>query len=296
MKKYLVFILGVCTAALLPRFVLAHQPVDVVSGLTNPITVIQVQDPEISKAYYDTLTGSGRWYVIDSATPFHLYLNILVPEKSKPEETFAAKVYIEGGDMIGVVDGTTGAWIPYHEPFANDEYRKGPEFETDLPAGRYDIEVVGVENKGNYVLAVGKTEKFGVKETISSLNTIPHLKRTFFYVPPATFALSYLGAGQLMVYVLLGFGLGALLRIFILRKHDSLSTTALAGKKAPIGKIIRINFIVSSTVLVSISILFWLPLFLLIAGFIYFWASIGWSTIHTLLEKNRLSDTPPKAP
>ena len=68
-------------------------------------------------------------------------------------------------------DGESFPWQAWYEPYARDNYWKGPEigtntnkeFKTSFPlaAGTYYIKVYNKNNQGHYSLAVGEAEFFG---------------------------------------------------------------------------------------------------------------------------------------
>ncbi|MHC5172413.1 MAG: hypothetical protein ACYSPJ_01410, partial [Planctomycetota bacterium] len=71
--------------------VFAHQP-----RLVGTETVVHVSLPEISKAYYGSLSGTPVTYHIEAAEPFRLYLNTLVPVMEGIEKDVSAKVLKQG--------------------------------------------------------------------------------------------------------------------------------------------------------------------------------------------------------
>lgn len=163
---------------------LAHQPVIVESE------VIQIEKPEISRAFYDELEGRPCSYFIDSEKEFDLYLNLLVPKNTNPEGRYSAHVYrIKDGkrELLAEIDGEAAVWKEFYEPFGGDTYLKGPEYKRLVPAGRYEIEVYSRDNLGKYVLAVGEKEAFGFKEIVKVYADVPRLKSEFFGSSPLTF-------------------------------------------------------------------------------------------------------------
>lgn len=155
----------------------AHNP-RIVS--TNEIIV---KDPEISQAFYDTLSGKPKIYRMDSAKEFNLYLNLLVPKTTNPNGRYSANVYLLDGQNkipVAVLDGDKAIWTEFYEPFGGDYYYKGPEFKKLAPSGKYDIEVFSKDNKGKYVLAVGEKEKFGLADSAKLVWILPKLKTAFF--------------------------------------------------------------------------------------------------------------------
>ncbi|MDD5398487.1 MAG: hypothetical protein PHU70_05335 [Dehalococcoidia bacterium] len=159
----------------------AHQP-RLVCG--DPVTVV---DPEVSKAYYATLSGAPHTYIIESQKPFLLYLNILVPASSNPQGKYSAIVYrVDAGVRVEFarLDADSVDWKEFYEEYGGDYYLWGPEYEATVPEGRYEVEVFGNDNQGKYVLATGKVEDFPPVEIARTLLVLPVLKVQFFQYPP----------------------------------------------------------------------------------------------------------------
>ena len=166
----------------------AHQPRLVygeISTIENPFIIT---NPEISQAFYGELKGSPDYYVIESLTPFNLYLNILAPAGIKLERKDFS-VDVNNGEIL--LNGTNMTWTKFFEPFAGDNYWKGPEAETNA-SGKYLIKVFNADNEGKYSLAVGKTESFPVGETVKTIFLMPRLK-IFFETSPFTAFFNIIG-------------------------------------------------------------------------------------------------------
>jgi len=163
---------------------LAHQPVIVEKDS------IQIEKPEISRAFYDELKGRPRSYFIDSEKDFDLYINLLVPKNTNSGGRYSAHVYrVKNGQraLLTEIDGGSVVWQEFYEPFGGDTYVKGPEYKHAVPAGRYEIEVYSQDNLGKYVLAVGEKEFFGPKEIAKVYTDVPRLKGEFFGSSPWSF-------------------------------------------------------------------------------------------------------------
>ena len=181
MKRIISFIISFL---LIASSVLAHQPVIVEQE------VIEIEKPEISRAFYDELQGRPRLYKIDSEKDFDLYVNLLVPKNTNPKGRYSANIYqIKDSQrmLLAKVDGNSVEWEEFYEPFGGDTYLKGPEFKRAVPAGKYEIKVYSHDNRGRYVLAVGEKEFFGPKEIVSVYTKIPRLKKDFFESNPLSF-------------------------------------------------------------------------------------------------------------
>lgn len=158
--------------------VVAHQPRVVDSEM------IEVLDPEISKAYYGELEGEQHIYSINSEQEFSIYVNVLIPGKELTH-TVSAEL-VKDDKVIYFLDGEDFQWEPWYEEFAKDWYMKGPEYGKEfksterLPAGKYEIKVYNAENEGKYVLAVGDIEMFSANEIAKAAIIVPQLKVYFF--------------------------------------------------------------------------------------------------------------------
>lgn len=167
-------------------------------------TEIMVENPEISKAYYGWLQGKPAVYAISSAKSFLLYLNLLSPRIDSGWTDYSARIY-KDGKLFAEVPADNSLWMVAYEPFANDYYAKGPEYETAALAGNYRIEVGNSGNSGNYVLAVGKTEDLSLGQFLRTLAVLPGVKQEFFGKPwwDAYNNLIGLGAFVALVFLLM---------------------------------------------------------------------------------------------
>ena len=156
----------------------AHQP-----NLVGTRTLVQVIEPEVSKAYYGEMIGRPVVYEIRAAAPFSLYVNILVPDLPGIRTDLVAEVLTDG-EVLTVLDGRQFSWTKFHEPFAGDDYLMGPEYKSQVAAGTYTIRVSNGSNRGKYVLAVGEVEKFPPSVILRTLLDMPKLKKDFFEKSP----------------------------------------------------------------------------------------------------------------
>ena len=172
-----VVMLFIVLSLLLPP-VFAHQP-----RLVATETVVHVSLPEISKAYYGSLAGKPVTYHIEAAEPFRLYVNTLVPVMEEIEKDVSATILKEG-TVVAHLDASAHYWETFHEPFAGDDYFRGPEYVSMQDAGSYEIHVSSPDNQGKYVLAVGDVEAFPLPELIKTYAVLPRLKSEFFEKSP----------------------------------------------------------------------------------------------------------------
>ncbi|MFA6375977.1 MAG: hypothetical protein WCX69_01080 [Candidatus Paceibacterota bacterium] len=165
-----------------------------------------VADPEVSRAYYGWLSRRPAAYLIDSRQPFSLYLNLLAPQIENARLDFSMKIY-KDGDLLETRSGADAFWQVDYEPFANDYYLKGPEYEAQMPAGNYEIEIYNSGNSGNYVLAVGKKEDLSFGQFLRTLAVLPQVKQEFWGKPIWQAYNNFIG---LAAFILLVFSLVAI--------------------------------------------------------------------------------------
>ena len=193
-----------------PLKVLAHQPRLVEMGIIN------LTEPEISKAYYGNLSGKPQIYTISTSSPIDLYVNILVPLIEGPEKNVTVKIF-KGEQPMGILSPKKDDWKEFFEPFGQSMYWKGPEFKVRADAGKYKIHVQSTEKSIRYVLATGEIEAFDGPESLNAILLIPKLKKDFFEESPLSFILSPLGWGYVLLLQLLviltGFVISKILNI-----------------------------------------------------------------------------------
>jgi hypothetical protein len=274
-KLFLFFLLIV----FVPISVFAHQP-RVVSG-----QVINVEDPEISKAYYGELFGAPNKYIIDSQEEFNFYISISVPANINPDGRFSARVYNLDKERqeILFLDSSSKDWEMFHEPFGNDDYIQGPELKKILPAGQYEIEVFNIDNIGRYVLAVGEKEFFPPSEIASSMMVIPKLKKEFFEVSPITFLFSPFGVVYIIFMFLFSFVFSFIYRAVLrrisknkVRQASKNISSADRWLRAFIGLVLFVWAISTS----------WSPILLFFSGFCFFEAIFSWCGFYAAIGKN----------
>ncbi|NIP54649.1 MAG: hypothetical protein GWN55_16335 [Phycisphaerae bacterium] len=199
MKPYIIKIF-IFTALLLvtPLFANAHQP-RIITGSET----VNIENPEISQAFYGVMTGEPANFQIVSEEPFRLYAGVLVPDIEEIDKDVSAEIIsLEDPKIKILLDGSTHEWERFHEEFANDWYFNGPEMEeTEVPAGTYNIRVFSNDNQGKYVLVVGKIESFPLDEIINTIITLPELKKDFFNKSPLTAYFNLVGLFMLIIFV-----------------------------------------------------------------------------------------------
>lgn len=159
----------------------AHQP-RLVMGKDAPMgDPVEVEEPQISQAYYGELNGTPQYYRITSDEPFLLYAGLLLPDiVGQQPYSVSAEVLDSSGKRILFLDGDAHDWEPFFEEFGGDWYLNGPEAEKELQPGTYYIKVFNDDNSGRYSLAVGKEEHFSFFDMIEAYVAIVLLKQLFF--------------------------------------------------------------------------------------------------------------------
>jgi hypothetical protein len=191
----------------------AHQP-RIVSGEE----IIQIENPEVSQAFYGELNGEPAYFEINSIEPFRFYIGILVPDLEGVKKDISARVYLEEVNdekELLFLDGSNYNWEPYYEEFAGDSYYKGPEISKDFGKGKYIIEVFNSNNQGKYVLVIGEREEFPPKEIIKTIILLPSLKKDFFNKSPFTAYFNLTGL-FLLIFLLVISGIVILISSLVL--------------------------------------------------------------------------------
>lgn len=176
-------LLFIFVLALIP-VCLAHQP-----RIIESSSLITIQNPEISQAFYSELKGQSAFYRIESENPFVLYLNLLVPKISSTRTDFSLEIsyFNLSYNLVSQTTLNSSDWTEFYEEFAGDYYLRGPEIEKNSSPGFYELRVYNPENQGKYVLAVGKVESFPAKEALNALVSMPRLKAFFDKSPIKSF-------------------------------------------------------------------------------------------------------------
>jgi hypothetical protein len=202
---------------------LAHQP-RIVSG-----ELTQIENPEVSQAFYGQLKGKPDYYQIKSDGPFSFYVGILVPDLEGIGKDISVEIRKgheyderqpehehEKGEILFFLNGLDHEWTYYYEEFGGDSYYKGPELRrnpdeeglprgVDVDEGTYTIKVFSPDNEGKYVLVVGEREEFPLNEVINTLFVLPRLKAEFFGKSPWTAYFNLIGLFLLIsVLVIVG--------------------------------------------------------------------------------------------
>jgi len=180
---------------------------------------VAINNPENFQLFYDELKGAPRSYTIDSATGFNLHIDVLIPLHINPQGKYSAKLlYLDSGteEQLVQVNGSAVDRQDFYNSFDREWYWKSPEMEKQLPAGKYKIEIYSTENKGRYVLNVGKNKVFNTPAFLNTFWQIPWMKMTFsgtsvlqfFITPTGIYGVSAFGGFLILlalIYYLIGY-------------------------------------------------------------------------------------------
>ena len=157
--------------------VYAHKPVLNENSTYPPEAPYEIEEPEISKAIYSTLTGDPHYYRIQSDIDFDFYAGILAAKigECALDRKFAFEVLDSEFHSINVADGENFEWEPWYEEYGKQWYWNGPEIGKNFlsdrvyKAGTYYIKVFNKTNTGQYIMAVGDIEKFSFTDIVGLL-------------------------------------------------------------------------------------------------------------------------------
>jgi hypothetical protein len=283
-KNFGLFALALGVLLLLPFIVLAHQPRITESRLT------EVSDPEISKAYYGTLSGEPDVYVIEASEAFGLYVGILVPDTRNPKKDVTARV-MKDDEVLTVIGGEDAEWKAFFEPFGQSTYWDGGEYKARAEAGSYSVVVTSTNNDSKYSLAIGEIEAFDGREGMNALNLIPELKRDFFEESPISFIKSPFGWGLIVVMYLLAGIIGfALKYVFKKIPHSKPITVSLSNPSSTTHNIGRNDRLLRLAIGVALLLwaitTTWSPVLIFLSGFALFESIFSWCAVYQLVGKN----------
>ena len=213
---------------------------------------VQIKNPEIAQEFYDNLKGKPRDYFIDSTQNFNLYINLLVPEEANKDGRYSADIFDNQGNKIYSIDSNSSDWQEFYQSFDRNYYLKGPELSEKLLAGKYKIEVYSnlpaqaggnsssqilqsktSEDKGEYVLVIGKKESYDILSVLNIYWQLPFLKITFFKTSVLQFFLTPFGIagiglfGAILIFLALISYLTGLIKKII--KHNEAKTLLLTS-------------------------------------------------------------------
>ena len=166
----------------------AHKPVLNESSTYPADAPYEIEEPEISKAIYSTLTGDPHYYRIESATDFNFYAGILAAKigECALESKFSFEVLNSDFDAIYLADGENFTWAPWYEEYGKQWYWNGPEVGENFlsneifKAGVYYIKVFNSSNVGQYVIAVGDIEQFSFTDIVGLIFSMGDIEDEFW--------------------------------------------------------------------------------------------------------------------
>jgi hypothetical protein len=178
----LLSLLLVCTQTI------AHKPVLNENSTYPADAPYEIEEPEISKAIYSTLSGDPHFYRIDSESDFNFYAGILAAKigDCELEEKFSFEVLDSEFHSIRLADGENYEWTPWYEEYGKQWYWNGPEVGENFlsnevfKAGTYYIKVFNNSNSGQYIIAVGDIEKFGFTDIVGLIFSMGKIEDEFW--------------------------------------------------------------------------------------------------------------------
>jgi hypothetical protein len=279
-NKYKILPLAIISLFLMmPAIASAHQP-----RLTQSRQTL-VPEPEISKAYYAKLVGEPDTYIIESTTPFDLYVNVLVPDiAGQKKDVSVAVIKDEETDTtLAVLGGVNADWKQFYEPFGVSTYWRGLQYKARAEAGRYEIRVWSSNNDSKYSLAIGEGEVFDAGEILNALRLVPQIKSGFFEESPISFIKSPFGYGLIIImYILAGI---ALIIYRTIMKRVGKNTPRGNAKNISAGeRLLRVG--IGIVLLLWAITTSWNPLLIFLSGFAFFEALFSWCGLYAALGKN----------
>ncbi len=166
----------------------AHKPVLNENSAYPPDAPYEIEEPEISKAIYSTLTGDPHYYRIQSDIDFDFYAGILAAKigECTLERIFSFEVLDSEFHRIDLADGENFEWTPWYEEYGKQWYWNGPEIGKNFlsdriyKAGTYYIKVFNDTNTGQYIMAVGDIEKFLFTDIVGLLFSMGDIENEFW--------------------------------------------------------------------------------------------------------------------
>tara|TARA_B110000008_G_C16863392_1_gene521695 strand:+ start:218 stop:790 length:573 start_codon:yes stop_codon:yes gene_type:complete len=177
-----IFFLSLFTQAI------AHKPI-LIESSTYPVdSPYEIEEPEISKTFFATLSGDPHYYLINSKVDFDFYAGVIVPMVGECilDKKISFEVLDSNLNQMYLANSKDFEWDGWYEEYSSKWYWRGPEIGKDFvsnrifKAGIYFIKVFNDSNSGNYVLAVGDDDKVSFLETISVLFSIGEIKDEFW--------------------------------------------------------------------------------------------------------------------
>jgi hypothetical protein len=264
---------------MMPAIALAHQP-----RLTESRQTL-VPEPEISKVYYAKLMGEPDTYIIESATPFDIYVNVLVPDIKGQKKDVSATVIKDGetDTPLATLGGVDADWQKFYEPFGVSTYWRGPEYKAAVEAGRYEVRVWSGNNDSKYSLAIGEGEFFNNKEIWNALRLVPQIKSGFFEESPISFIKSPFGYGLIILMYILA-GIALIIYRAIMKRVGKNTPRGFAKNIGAGDRLLRVG--IGIALLLFAITTSWNPLLIFFSGFAFFEALFSWCGLYAAMGKN----------
>ena len=294
MKKIMknAFLILLASFFFMPGLASAHQPRIVESDM------VEINNPEVSQAFYGELKGSPCEFRIQANQDFKLYVGLLVPDIPNIRKDISAEIYrVKDGknETIALLDGSHFEWTPFFEDFAKDNYFWGPEYKADdsikgkelkgrpVPAGDYRIKVFSPSNFGKYTFVTGFLEVFPFAEILNASILLPRLKAQFFGYPLSLLVASPYLWGYLLAIYALAFIAGFIYR-FILKKFTKNSARKVHKNIGKTDRLFRVA--IGLGLFLWAVATSWSPILLFFSGFAFFEGIFSWCGVYALLGKN----------
>lgn len=147
------------------------------------LDVVTISDTNLAQTFYGALIDFPHTYQIVAKEPFHLFVQISVPDIESSTNNLSGIIIKENEGKGRVLEITRmyakdGTWESVREWWSGDSYRTGPSFEQDLGPGTYRIEVNTPDNREKYILNIG-TEKELALGYFKTLERVIEVKKFF---------------------------------------------------------------------------------------------------------------------
>lgn len=173
------------------------------------LDITAISDPTRVQTFHGSLIDFPHTYQIIATKPFHLFVQIKVPDIESSTNNISGIIIKEpeGKGRVQEVTrlkGSDASWESTYEWWSMDSYRNGPSFEQDLGPGTYRIEVSTPDNREKYVLAVGTRDEmalgyFGTLRRIMDVKVFFEKSRLRIVESPLVF-IPLLGIGGLCIF------------------------------------------------------------------------------------------------
>ncbi|MCA9361657.1 hypothetical protein KC845_03835 [Candidatus Kaiserbacteria bacterium] len=139
----------------------------------SPNDNLNIDLEQASEWYFGELIGFPHTYSFKLTEPTEVGFSILVPDVKGASDNRGAIIVrkvTRGVEAVTRLKASETDWLEYKDKATNDEYRSGPHYKAELPAGDYLIEVNTPDNIGKYVL------RFNDGDSLAGLNYFLKLK------------------------------------------------------------------------------------------------------------------------